>query len=616
MIFREHAGLLLLGFIPLFLLVARSALRRRRIALASYFIVREIIDSLPVLPRSFLLRKKIQTYLLLAALCFLALSSGNPFLGSPAAEPVKVIIALDHLSQWKDPDGRPAGWSGVTGSARDLVRRLRRDDRILLVRTDTGPITRGFSSPSRAAAALRGLSPSQRPLHPEAALEHLSLLAGTYRPDTIAIVTTSPARWRKALAGKGNRWHIVQSPHPPPGPNISLVDVDIRPDLFRPGRLNLFCRIGAFDREDSAEELTVTLTISQKGTPLHREDLAIVPGESRGVIVQDLPAGAGLLNLRVEPSDWFPDDNVFTTPVRMRPFLETSLVTAGNHALESALRSIPGLSLTVTSPESAEEGRGGAVTIYDGFVPDRLEGNVLVMRPFESLPGLSFHGEADRPQIVAADEAHRLMKGVSFESLRLKRLPVFIPDPALSVVAKADGYPFLLAGESRAGGRLAVVGFDPVESGWIYDPSFPILIANLVSWLGEESSGTRSSFRVGDKIDGEFLQSLRSITDPEGREHRPPPGGGGSYTFRLAGEFRVEGRAGEDSGSIYVNLVNEEVSRRMVMAGTEPGDDSPPPLPARPFRLELKMLFLSFGIVLLLLEVLVEPSARVGRIPE
>ena len=181
MTFTEPQGLLLLLFLPLFILTLRFSLRRRGSSLPSFHLLREIIDSLPLLPRSYLLRKRIQTALLLASVSSFGLAAGSPLLGAADSDPLRVIVVLDHLF------GRPAGdGKGAAEEAARVIEDLRADDTVMLARSDTGTVTRGFVSPRRAAAAARRQIPSEGAFDRRRAGDFLHLLTDTLRRITVS----------------------------------------------------------------------------------------------------------------------------------------------------------------------------------------------------------------------------------------------------------------------------------------------------------------------------------------------------------------------------------------------------------------------------------------------
>ena len=156
MIFTEPSGLILLLFIPLFLFILLRSLRRRRREIAAYHLIREIVDSLPFLPRSYLLRWKAQVVLLIGAVLLAVLAAGGLLLGSPSSEPMEAVIVVDHLVNWSDRNG----WKSLLAKTRSLIGKFRRDDRILLISSDPGTISEGFVSPGRASRLVGRLLPS------------------------------------------------------------------------------------------------------------------------------------------------------------------------------------------------------------------------------------------------------------------------------------------------------------------------------------------------------------------------------------------------------------------------------------------------------------------------
>jgi hypothetical protein len=157
-----------------------------------------------------------------------------------------------------------------------------------------------------------------------------------------------------------------------------------------------------------------------------------------------------------------------------------------------------------------------------------------------------------------------------------------------------------------------LLAFDARENAWVYDPSYPILIANAVAWLAESPEGTRSSFLVGDPLPGALTDGLRALVDPAGRRQPVPADGWDSFRFPLPGRWRVEGSSPAGSGDVFVNLLNEGVSSSqgtsMASAVAEPD------LPRRPFRVPGRAPLLVAALLLLLLEQIVAPVRRAGRL--
>jgi hypothetical protein len=290
----------------------------------------------------------------------------------------------------------------------------------------------------------------------------------------------------------------------------------------------------------------------------------------------------------------------------------TLLVTEENPPLEAALRALPGLDLQVARPSADSAAGRETVRVYDQVAPRETTGNILAIAPPEGLPGIGYRGDAANPRVVRADATSFLLRGVALENLRIARLPIYEMPSGMEVLATADGYPLLAAGRAAGGGRLVLLAFDPRESEWVFDPSYPILVANAVAWLAESPEGTRSSFLVGDPLPGALAAGLRTLIDPAGRRQPTPPDGWDSFRFPMPGRWRVEGDGPATSGEVFVNLLNESVSTAQGLppAATAPAAE----FPRRPFRAPGRDPLLVAALVLLVLERIVAPTQRAGRL--
>lgn len=611
MSFEAPTGLLLLAAVPIAALLLLRGLRLRRRPAAAFFLLGDLLDGLPLLPRSFLWRRRLQAALFLAALACAAVAAGGPVLGAADDPPRLAIILVDHLALRRDTRGRAEEWRRVTEAAAALARTFRRDDRILVARTDTGVAGGEPLSPRDASEFIGKLPPSALPSDPAASLDLLEVLARAGKSDFMAIVTAAPASWRAAVAGRGTAWQLFPVAPVAAAANHALLDVEVRPDPLRAGRVSLFCRAGSFGAPQ-APAAELTLTISCDGRLLARRTLRHLPGESAAGVFPDLDAGAGLLRIELSPTDAYPDDNLFLAPLPERVTVPALLVSEENPPLEAALRSIPGLELALARPSKAADAARVTVQVYDRVAPPELAGNILAVAPPEGMPGFGYRGDAFAPRVVRADDAHFLLQGVSLENLRIRRLAIYEIPTGMQVLATADGYPLIAAGRLSGRARIVLLAFDPRENEWVFDPSFPILMANIAGWLAESPEGTRSSFLVGDALPEDLAGNLRALVEPGGRRIPRPSAGWRSFRFATPGRWRVEAGAGGASGEVFVNLLDESVSA--ALAPQPVAHDSPPPPPERPFRFAARGALLSAALLLLLLEQLVAPPQRAGRL--
>ncbi|MDP6502898.1 MAG: hypothetical protein QF886_04750, partial [Planctomycetota bacterium] len=75
---------------------------------------------------------------------------------------------------------------------------------------------------------------------------------------------------------------------------------------------------------------------------------------------------------------------------------------------------------------------------------------------------------------------HPILDGVDFASLDLNLIEDLKLEQGTEVLAGAGTFTILTI---DAGKRMVRVGFDPVTSGFIHQPGFPIFITNALAWL-------------------------------------------------------------------------------------------------------------------------------------
>lgn len=615
MTLQNPSGLLLLAALPPAAYLLLRRLRRREHPAAAYFLLRDLLDSLPQLPRSYLLRRRLQAILFLAALACAGLAAGGPVLGQADDPPLRMVLLLDPLVPGNDARERATAWERVAGTAAALVRPLRGDDRVAVLRADGEAVGGGLLSPRRAARLIGRERPTLFYGEPAAAVDLAAIAEQAHTPSRVAVVTHDPERWRPLAAKRGGAWRIVPVPAADAGTNRALLDVEVRPDFLRRGRIDLYCRVGVFGPPGNVPEQLV-LSVAMGEREIARRGFSLAPGVPHSEVFPALDAGAGLLEIRLSPTDAFPADNVFVTPLRPGDAVPVLLLTEENRPLETALRSVPGVRLSIARAAAERAEPGAAVRVYDGSAPRSVSGNLLVIAPPEGMPGVGYRGDAAAPRLVRADPTHFLLDGVAVESLRTRRLPIYQLPSGLEVIASADGHPLVAAGRLAGGSRVVLLSFDPRDTGWSYTPSFPILIANIIAWLAESPAGVRSSFFIGDALPGGLARKVRAVTDPAGAAVARPGGGWEAFRFTEAGRWRVAGTDEASSGEIFVNILDERLSAAMARAaGPAGGGQTPEEMPERPFRADLQVPLLVAALALLALEMLVAPRARAGRLP-
>ena len=162
------------------------------------------------------------------------------------------------------------------------------------------------------------------------------------------------------------------------------------------------------------------------------------------------------------------------------------LVTKGNNFLQAALLLQSNIDLYKTTPDKYVVNAGNFdLTVFDGFVPATLPtGGVFFINP----PQGSYIFGQSRPEIRvshigAGSGSSGLLDNVDLSSIHVLRLShLLVPALWAQSVIVTPETPLLIAGENN-NRRIAALSFDLHDSDLPLQPSFPILIYNLVNWF-------------------------------------------------------------------------------------------------------------------------------------
>lgn len=161
------------------------------------------------------------------------------------------------------------------------------------------------------------------------------------------------------------------------------------------------------------------------------------------------------------------------------------LVTKGNSFLETALRLQTNIDLYETTPAKYVTLNTYDLTVFDSFVPATLpEGNLFFINPPEgSYPfGASQHETKVSHITVGSDDAN-LLNAVDLGSIHVLRYSHQLnPSVWMQAIITTPETPLLLAGEHN-NIRIATLGFDLHDSDLPLQPSFPILVYNMLNWF-------------------------------------------------------------------------------------------------------------------------------------
>jgi hypothetical protein len=283
-----------------------------------------------------------------------------------------------------------------------------------------------------------------------------------------------------------------------------------------------------------------------------------VPGGQDQVEAWDLPTmEPGLLRAEIEVEDDLAADNVAYSSATPGGANTVLLVGEGNLFLEQALVIQPGLQVLRAESLSAAQAEE-AHAQYDVVIFDRTaipapptHGAVLAIDA-GGWTGLAARGEVlEQPQIGSWDDEHPALRHVNLAAAGIAKARVLSPGPGAEVLAQAEGAPLVVALE-RDDLRAVALGWDLLDSDLPLRVGFPVLVRNLVRWLGEvDVGGDVRVLRPGATVRHAVPAQVEEVTValPDGRT-RHVSATGGTVTF-----------AGADRAGVYVMTAGEQQFR-------------------------------------------------------
>lgn len=211
-----------------------------------------------------------------------------------------------------------------------------------------------------------------------------------------------------------------------------------------------------------------------------------LPAEASGAVQWGpLPATSRFLHAKLITQDALTVDHDAWAIVGGSLHGRVLLVTKGNTFLETALRLQSNIDLYETTPDKYVTLNTYDLTIFDGFVPPTLpSGNLFFINPNAGTYPFGTVGQETRAShISVGNDTINLLNAVDLGSIHTIRYSHQLT-PALwaQPIITAPETPLLIAGENN-NTRVAVLGFDLHDSDLPLQPSFPILIFNMINWF-------------------------------------------------------------------------------------------------------------------------------------
>ncbi|MBS1720277.1 MAG: BatA and WFA domain-containing protein [Armatimonadetes bacterium] len=426
--------------------------------------------------------------LLLAFLAILMLA--RPQVAQSAVITESTIFVVDGSASMNATDVKPSRFDAAVNQLNQSIATKSRTSRIAII--ESGTTTRIVSGLTADESALARASRTLK--------------------STDAEVDLSEAMQLAAAIGKNQ-----------PGAKIILLSDGVFSDIadFKPGGIptaftpigrgagNAFFRAfaaGSSARGDAllisvdgtfSEKREFALNIEADGEPLTKLNVVLNPGKPWTTTLP-LRREVSRLEGKLDVDDALKTDNVALALGPDRRAVRILLVSAGNVFLERALALDPRVKLdrTASLPES-ESGEGPSnydLVVFDGVAerPVRAKFAVTFGKPMAG-GGIEPSGTTKNSPWSSTKKGP-LTEGTGWNDLYIESMTRLNLQPgAVAWVSSADGP--LLAEAAPGPSRRLVVPFSLLDSDLPLQPTFPILLSNIVSWAS--ATGSKSGEELG-----------------------------------------------------------------------------------------------------------------------
>ncbi len=566
-------GLLAVPIIALYLL----RLRRRERRVSSTFLWRQVVRDMEANTPWQRLRPNVLLLLQLLALAALVFTLARPYLMRESPVQGDLIIVMDTSASMQAADLQPSRFARAQEEALGLVEQLPPGNVATLILMGDVPGVPVAQSGDKETLrrAIRDARPGVGGADLGAALSLAASLVQGQRPVQVVLLSDGSFGGTQPVGALPFQLRYV--PIGTSAGNLALAAFSTR---HTERGVEALARVA----NHGPQAQPTTLHLYADGRLYDVRSLEVPAGGDQVVRWVGLPQ-VPLLEARLVPGDAFPLDDrawALSGPSSQGRAL---LVTQGNRFLEKALSLLPGLEVTLASPDTySPQGEGAPqassgqrLWVFDGFLPAELpQGAVLVVGP----PAGGAPWLKDNFQPVGSLEPGQdeLLSHADLSSVHILEAVPLAPPPTARVLLDSSQGPLIAVWEEPRR-RVAVLSFDLHDSDLPLQPAFPILMQALVGWL-VPGLGQGLTVQPGDTVEVPLPPEAEAawVETPSGRrEQIAPPLPPRPLAVEEVGPYRIVQQMGDGQATTYfvANLFRPEESdlapRELPPLETRPG---------------------------------------------
>jgi Ca-activated chloride channel homolog len=365
--------------------------------------------------------------------------------------------------------------------ALELIDAVARNDRVLIVQCKPQPSLNYYSGSDKGSLrrALENLSVTETSADIGQAV--IMGLASVQKDEFYEAFIFSDGTQSISLPRNNDKVHYIQIGESEN--NAAVTRLSIRNNPFSPYDRELYAEVANFSERAKA----FRFEISHEKTRWIDATVELGSGQRKSFAVKVPPDARGIARASIDADDDLDIDNRASVSLDLKP-TTVLLVTAGNQYLEKALRVNPCVTCATKKPEACtlEEIKKYDVIIADGVTPQALPpANYFLIEP---PTGSAFIAAMDP---ISPMPRHPVMSFVNLKNVAIEEAAPLKIRSSETVLIEAQGKPLMAASETGPF-RMVRMGFDIRSSNLPLTLSFPVLISNIVNWLGsrpDESAG-------------------------------------------------------------------------------------------------------------------------------
>jgi hypothetical protein len=567
--------------VPTLVLLYFLKLRRRDVEVSTTLLWKKSIQDMQANAPFQRLRKNLLLFLQLLALAAALLAIGQPQLFGGGAPPDRLVILIDRSGSMGALDETDADGQTISRLDRAKLDAIAQIDALpdgglfggdpptqaMVIAFDSGAeVVQPFTdSKAQLIRAIEGIDQTDAPTMIGEAMKLASAYVGPRVVENEGLRPGAPIRLYSdggipdldAVRLHPDSVFTYRAAGRADSVNVGITSIDARRPFDQPERAEVFVAL----QSTAAEPTEATVELAIDGEVVAARSTQLVPDDAGGPAIGGVRFALdrterAIVSASIVRDDALRADNTGWLVLPPAKRLGVRLVTRGGLFLRASLNRLNLASFDELTPEAFEAAAATGqlapadVTIFHGWAPERPlpAGRYVVIDARPNLPGVSPTSSRAQTNENAADAGDDIADGaaadgdpvvsVVIDAQRDHPVARFVPSDGLSVrdplsLEAGDASRVLLRGsegplmlETAAGDvRALVLGFDPADTFWVLDASFPVFVAAAVRYLAQDAGELASvqlspGETLSQRLSGEATDATLDLPGRDGGVRR------------------------------------------------------------------------------------------------